>query len=65
MPNYTFHCPSCGPFEAFAKVGTAKAPCPACKKTSKKTLSAPQIHFKGSGFYKTDSKAQKPTPKKD
>ncbi len=39
-------------------MGTIDIPsCPTCKKSTavRKLLRAPMVHFKGSGFYKTDS----------
>lgn len=39
--------------------------CPACSsKRVEKLIAPPAVHFKGSGWYKTDSKAVPPTPKK-
>lgn len=37
-------------------MGSAVPPCPHCKATNvRKIIKAPMVHFKGSGFYKTDS----------
>ncbi|MEZ4673593.1 MAG: zinc ribbon domain-containing protein [Caldilineaceae bacterium] len=60
MPIYEFVCESCGhefeqivPFSA-----TAMPSCPACQsKQVHRQMSRPAIHFKGSGWYITDSKA--------
>jgi len=30
-------------------------PCPTCKGITRKIVKPPMVHFKGSGFYKTDS----------
>ncbi len=67
MPNYHFKCSGCHTsFEELVAVGTRKTACPECgKKGSKRALAAPTVHFKGGGFYKTDSTAKKDTPKND
>jgi putative FmdB family regulatory protein len=63
MPLFDFTCTKCGNvFEFLRSFGSkAKPPCPACgsKKTEKK-IAPPAVHFKGSGFYKTDSVPSKP-----
>ncbi len=49
-------------------MGTVILPsCPNCKKSSavRKLLRAPMVHFKGSGFYKTDSSGTAKTKPKD
>lgn len=70
MPTFDFKCRSCNhQFEHLALPG-AKQPleigCPSCNsKKVQKLLSAPNIQFKGSGFYVTDNKkssVQKPAP---
>ena len=60
MPTFDFQCNNCNAiFEKTIPFGSKTKPtCPTC--TSKKTeklLSVPSIRFKGSGFYKTDSRA--------
>jgi len=71
MPTFDFQCTKGHTFEASIAFGSKKKPaCPTCKAPSKKLLSPPLgIHFKGSGFYKTDSTPkEKPAiepPKKD
>lgn len=66
MPNYHFKCAGCKDvFDAIVSVGTQKTECPQCGKgNAKRVLTVPQVHFKGSGFYKTDSQMAKNPPKK-
>ena len=59
MPTYEYHCPSCKKNydlqESFSAETTHQ--CKKCGKgTAKRVLHAPRVHFKGSGFYVTDSK---------
>jgi putative FmdB family regulatory protein len=59
MPIYEFICDSCGhEFERIVSFSAATAPaCPACEASDvKRRMSKPAIHFKGSGWYITDSK---------
>jgi len=58
MPNYQFKCLECGhTFEALLPPGTKKTPCLECgHPETQKQLSAPGVQFKGSGFFKTDTK---------
>lgn len=70
MPTFDFQCSACGlTFEYSRPFGSTKLPaCPACKsKKVQKLLSTPTIHFRGEGFYKTDSRKAPPapTPKKE
>lgn len=37
-------------------MGTTEATCPHCQARAEKIFSAPAIHFRGSGFYASDSK---------
>lgn len=77
MPTFDFHCTDCDSrFEFKRPFGSTETPeCPTCGSTkTEKQISPPAIHFKGSGFYKTDTgapakPAEKPkneteTPKK-
>lgn len=68
MPTYDYHCETCGrDFEAYQSFSDDSTPkCPgreegSCKSRGKgrvaKVFSAPAITFKGSGFYKTDSRS--------
>ncbi|MFA6523633.1 MAG: zinc ribbon domain-containing protein [Candidatus Peribacteraceae bacterium] len=66
MPTFDFSCEKCSHvFEISRPFGKKVHPvCPSCgNKKTKKLISPPLIHFKGSGFYKTDSVA-KPVTKK-
>ena len=60
MPIYEFVCESCGhEFEKILAFSATKMPsCPACQSEQvDRQMSRPAIHFKGSGWYITDSKA--------
>ena len=59
MPTYQYTCTECGePLEAVQKFSDAPlAVCPACGGRLRKVFSAVGIVFKGSGFYRTDSRA--------
>jgi putative FmdB family regulatory protein len=63
MPIYDYRCDSCG--HAFSAVQSfADAPldrCPQCGARPRRLLAAPAIVFKGSGWYKTDSRARATT----
>ena len=58
MPLYEYSCESCG--KRYEKREGFDAParqkCQHCGKTANRVLHAPPIVFKGSGFYKTDSR---------
>ena len=56
MPIYEYKCLECGyRFEKFQRLNEASPDfCPRCGGPIKKVLSAPAIHFKGSGWYVTD-----------
>ena len=58
MPTYQYTCTECGePLEAVQKFTDAPlAVCPACSGRLRKVFSAVGIVFKGSGFYRTDSR---------
>src|SRR5262245_3825191 len=59
MPIYDYHCDHCG--HAFSAVQSFKddplSVCPSCGKRPRRLLSTPAIVFKGSGWYKTDSRS--------
>ncbi len=59
MPTYQYACTACG--EQLEAVQSFSDPslteCPACSGTLRKVFSAVGVVFKGSGFYKTDSRA--------
>ena len=58
MPTYQYTCTGCGePLEAVQKFSDAPLTvCPACGGRLRKVFSAVGIVFKGSGFYRTDSR---------
>ena len=58
MPTYQYTCTECGePLEAAQKFTDAPLTvCPACGGRLRKVFSAVGIVFKGSGFYRTDSR---------
>ncbi|MBD2893023.1 FmdB family zinc ribbon protein [Spirillospora sp. NPDC000708] len=58
MPTYQYVCTECGePLEVVQKFSDdALTECPACKGKLRKVFSAAGIIFKGSGFYRTDSR---------
>jgi putative FmdB family regulatory protein len=59
MPIYDYRCDHCG--HVFSAVQSfsdeALRKCPNCGKEPRRLLSTPAIVFKGSGWYKTDSRA--------
>lgn len=69
MPTFDFRCATCDHvFEFTRPFGSKTIPqCPNCgKKKTEKLISPPAVHFKGSGWYKTDSgtsKKQQSAPK--
>ncbi|MFD0902935.1 FmdB family zinc ribbon protein [Actinomadura sediminis] len=58
MPTYQYVCTECGePLEVVQKFSDdALTDCPACEGRLRKVFSAAGIIFKGSGFYRTDSR---------
>ncbi len=65
MPLYDYLCERCGAeFEVQRKMAdTSKVKCEACKSVrTTKIFSVTGIHFKGSGFYVTDSKGNGSSP---
>jgi putative FmdB family regulatory protein len=59
MPIYEFRCQNCGrDFERIQAFSDQSLPvCPTCQSASvQRKLSPPAVHFKGSGWYVTDSK---------
>jgi putative FmdB family regulatory protein len=58
VPTYQYTCTECGePLETVQKFSDAPlAVCPACGGRLRKVFSAVGIVFKGSGFYRTDSR---------
>jgi putative FmdB family regulatory protein len=67
MPIYEYECPNCKTrFEKLVRNGNGNSPvvCDKCGLVMEKLLSAPMIHFKGSGWYITDYQ-QKEKEKKE
>lgn len=55
MPIYEYQCAKCGTFDVTQRISDAPLrKCPTCKSKVTKLLSAPAVHFKGSGWYVTD-----------
>ena len=55
MPIYEYKCDEGHAFEAFQAISDeALSSCTVCGAPAQRVLSAPAIHFKGSGFYTTD-----------
>lgn len=65
MPIYDHLCDHCG--HAFSVVRSFSDPpvehCPVCGKRPRRLIALPAIVFKGSGWYKTDSRASSPAAK--
>jgi putative FmdB family regulatory protein len=61
VPTYQYACTSCGhPLEAVQSfTDDALTECPDCGGNLRKVFSAVGIVFKGSGFYRTDSRSDK------
>src|SRR5256885_4647530 len=59
MPTYQYVCTECGePLEVVQKFSSDPLPvCPACQGRLRKVFSPVGVVFKGSGFYKTDSRS--------
>ena len=59
MPRYDYHCPVCDEvFELTQSFDSEPvAECPKCGSRSRRLISHPAIHFKGSGFYTTDNRS--------
>jgi putative FmdB family regulatory protein len=59
MPTYEYRCTECGDHlevvQSFAD--DPLTVCPRCEGRLRKVFNSPGISFKGSGFYKTDSRA--------
>lgn len=61
MPTYEYHCPKCKTTYELRQSFSAETThtCEECGKgVAKRILHAPKVHFKGSGFYATDSKSK-------
>ena len=59
MPTYQYACTECGhafdQFQSFSE--DALTVCPECQGKLRKVFSAAGVVFKGSGFYRTDSRS--------
>lgn len=59
MPTYQYHCSSCGSDleirQSFSEASLTV--CPECSGSLRKVFNAVGVVFKGSGFYKTDSRS--------
>ena len=62
MPIYDYRCDHCG--HVFSAVQSFNDPvievCPNCGKKPRRLIVAPAVVFKGSGWYKTDSRGAAP-----
>jgi putative FmdB family regulatory protein len=67
MPTYEYRCKDCGEHLEVVQAFTddALTECPACKGQLRKVFGNIGITFKGSGFYKTDSRSKKSAAKVD
>jgi putative FmdB family regulatory protein len=67
VPIYDYRCDHCG--HAFSAVQSFKdqplEKCPKCGKKPRRLISSPAIVFKGSGWYKTDSRPAEKTEKSE
>ena len=61
MPTYEYRCKDCGEHLEVVQAFTddALTECPACKGNLRKVFGNIGITFKGSGFYKNDSRSKK------
>ncbi len=60
MPTYQYRCTDCGePLEVVQSfTDDPLTVCPSCSGTLRKVFSSVGVVFKGSGFYRTDSRAE-------
>ena len=67
MPTYQYRCTECATeLEAVQKfTDPPLTECPECGSDLRKVFSAVGVVFKGSGFYKTDSRSSGSTKKKE
>lgn len=60
MPTYEYQCIECGHrFDVWQSVGEAPPACAECGAAVKKIFHPARVIFKGSGFYVTDTRAEK------
>jgi putative FmdB family regulatory protein len=63
MPTYAFACTECGNrFEKqmSSRENRAEITCPQGHRAVRRVYTAPQVVFKGSGWYKTDQRGKNP-----
>ena len=62
MPTYQYSCNDCGHFFEIVQSFSddSLTVCPACEGRLRKVFNAVGVVFKGSGFYRTDSRNQNP-----
>ncbi len=61
MPLYDYRCERGHRYEKRESFGApAEQPCDRCGATARRLINAPAIAFKGSGWYKTDSRGKDP-----
>ena len=59
MPTYDYRCAGGHRYEKREPFGSPAAhPCDRCGKTAKRMIHVPTVVFKGSGWYKTDSRSK-------
>ncbi|NDA79784.1 MAG: FmdB family transcriptional regulator [Actinobacteria bacterium] len=63
MPTYQYFCDVCSlDFEASRSFSdSSEQLCPECSAVARKVFAPVGVHFKGSGFYRTDSRGGGPT----
>jgi putative FmdB family regulatory protein len=55
VPIYEYRCDNSHEFDVFQRMSDdALTECQVCGAPARRVLSAPAVHFKGSGFYTTD-----------
>lgn len=58
MPTYDYRCDEGHRYEKREPFGSpAQQPCDECGETARRVIHAPPVVFKGSGWYKTDSRS--------
>jgi len=64
VPTYAYRCTACGnEFDIYQRFDEASLTnCPACDAPLRKLFSPTGIVFKGSGFYRTDSRTESKSP---
>ena len=61
MPIYEYRCHNGHEFEALQRMSAEPlSSCESCGAPAQRVLSAPAVHFKGSGFYATDYAKKEP-----